>query len=256
MASVPSLFSKNMLMSPLGVTMQNRLFSSEQQKEQKEEGVQEAKEDEKVAETSQEGASVKEGGGGETQGEAEAPETPREPTEEEKLQAAVEELKSKLQEAENNRVRAYADAENARRIAKNDVKRERDFALKSFAKSLLEVSDNLDLAIQSVDEEKVGEDDHMLKTLLEGVQMTQKGLLKAFGSHGIQKFGQEGDTFDPNFHDALFEYDDPSKPPSTVGQLMKAGFTLNGMVIRPAQVGTIKKREGEPATEEKKEEGA
>jgi molecular chaperone GrpE len=65
--------------------------------------------------------------------------------------------------------------------------------------------------------------------------------MKAFTANGLEKFGAPGEMFDPNHHEALMEYPDPTKTPGTIGQVMKAGFFLNKRVLRPAEVGVIKK---------------
>ena len=70
--------------------------------------------------------------------------------------------------------------------------------------------------------------------------MTDDGLTKAFAKNGLVKFGQRGEKFDPNKHEALFEYPDPNGEPGCIGQVMKAGFMLNNRVVRPAEVGVVK----------------
>lgn len=156
---------------------------------------------------------------------------------EEKLVAQVKELKDQL-------LRSLAEQENTRRIAKRDVESARNFAVTSFAKSLLDTSDNLSRAMDAV-QPPTGDDSvdsaAALKTLYEGIQMTDTGLTKALQKHGLKKFGQLGEVFDPNKHEALFEYPDEKSKPGTVGQIMKVGFELNGRVIRSAEVGIIKK---------------
>jgi len=76
--------------------------------------------------------------------------------------------------------------------------------------------------------------------------MTDIQLGKAFNSHGLKEFGQPGDNFDPHSHEALLQYEDPSKVPGTVGQVLKTGFKLHDRVIRPAQVATVKKPAAQP----------
>jgi molecular chaperone GrpE len=71
--------------------------------------------------------------------------------------------------------------------------------------------------------------------------MTEDGLTKAFQMNGLVKYGEVGEAFDPNKHDALFEYVDPNLEPGTLGQVMKKGFLLNNRVLRPAEVGVVKK---------------
>lgn len=80
-----------------------------------------------------------------------------------------------------------------------------------------------------------------LKTLLDGVEMTRTMLDKAFKEHGLVKYGLKGDVFDPNMHDALFQIPDENLDEGQIGQVLTTGYSLKGRVIRPAQVGTVKK---------------
>ena len=96
-------------------------------------------------------------------------------------------------------------------------------------------------AVVKIDEEELGKNPS-LQSLHEGIQMTSAGLDKAFTSNGVAKYCETpGDLFDPETMNALMEYPDPSKEPGTVGQVIKTGFTLNKRVLRPAEVGVIKK---------------
>jgi len=169
----------------------------------------------------------------------EEPAAPAEPTPEEQLKA----LEGDLKEAKDQLLRSMAEQENTRRIAKRDVQDARNFAVKSFAKSLLEVSDNLARALEVVPEElrHDKEGNPTLATLYEGIEMTKAGLNKAFESNGLKKYGAPGEAFDPNLHNALYEFPDSSKEAGTIGQVIKVGFMLNERVLRPAEVGVVKK---------------
>lgn len=163
--------------------------------------------------------------------EGEAP--PSGPSVEEELQAQIKDLKDQL-------LRSLAEQENIRNIAKRDVSNAKDYSVKSFAKSILDVSDNLSRAMEAVPADALDKDP-VLKTLFEGIQMTDTGLTKALESNGVSKFTEEpGEKFDPTKHEALFEYPDPEKEAGTVGQVMKCGFMLNKRVLRPAEVGVVK----------------
>ena len=164
----------------------------------------------------------------------ETTETSPPPSREQELEAQVKNLKDQL-------LRSLAEQENVRRIAKKDVESARSFSIKSFAKSLLDSADNLERALEAVPEDlRKDTDKHaVLATLYEGIAMTQDGLLKAFESNGLVKFGQVGEKFDPKQHDALFDYADPAKEAGTIGQLMKTGYMLKSRVLRPAEVGVI-----------------
>lgn len=159
------------------------------------------------------------------------------------LQADLEAAQAEASEHKDRALRTLAEMENVRRISQRDVENARDFAITKFAKGLLDVADNLTRAIESVDQEGEGVDAEaqpQLHTLLEGVTMTEGILQKAFQAQGLIKYGAEGESFDPHKHDAMFEADIPDKEPGTIAHLVKSGYELNGRVIRPAQVGTVK----------------
>lgn len=155
---------------------------------------------------------------------------------------AIADLEQQVKDLKDNLLRSLAEQENTRRIAKRDVEQARSFAISSFAKSLLETSDNLSRALDAVPEELRHDHDHhpVLATLYEGITMTDDGLTKAFTKNGLEKFGVAGEKFDPNLHEALFEYPDPAGEPGSIGQVMKKGFMLNQRVLRPAEVGVVK----------------
>jgi molecular chaperone GrpE len=156
----------------------------------------------------------------------------------------LQEAQAQVQSLKDQLLRSLAEQENTRTIAKRDVQVGRDFAIKSFAKSLVEVSDNLDRALDAVPEASRAdaEKNPVLANMYEGILMTNQGLQKAFAQNGLTKFTETpGEVFDPEKHQALFEYPDPTKTPGTVGQVMKVGFMLNKRVLRPAEVGVIKK---------------
>ncbi|KAE9011529.1 hypothetical protein PR003_g15454 [Phytophthora rubi] len=174
--------------------------------------------------------------------EAKPEEPAAELTEAEKLQKQVEELTTKNKDMNDRLLRALADAENVRRISRVDVSNAREFAISKFAKSLLDVSDNLKRAHESIDIEALQPEKQLdaIKVLHEGVVMTENQLQKVFREFKINQVGAVGDKFDPNMHDALFEYEDATKEAGSIGQLMKTGYLLNERVIRPAQVGVVK----------------
>jgi molecular chaperone GrpE len=72
--------------------------------------------------------------------------------------------------------------------------------------------------------------------------MTQKGLLNSLKKHGVVLFDPLNEKFDPNKHEAVFDYDDENLAPGTIGQVLQTGFSIGERVLRPAKVGVIKKR--------------
>ena len=120
--------------------------------------------------------------------------------------AALEKLETEKKDLKDQLLRAIAEQENTRRIARRDVQAAKDFASQGFAKSLLDVSDSLGYALEAAKG-----DDASLESLIEGVELTRGQLVKAFGAQGVEEFGAVGDAFDPGLHEALFEYPDEDK---------------------------------------------
>ena len=112
------------------------------------------------------------------------------------------------------------------------------FGIQGFAKDLLEVADVLGKATESVPEEEIKNNSH-LKSLYEGLLLTDQQLHKVFSKNGLEKLSPVGEKFDPNFHEALFEQDIPGKE-GTVILVNQVGYMLNARVLRPAKVGVAK----------------
>merc|ERR1712216_761475 len=172
--------------------------------------------------------------------EAAAPEP--ELTEEEKLQLKVEELEAQVTDSTEKWKRALADAENTRQRAQREIANSKKFAAQSFAKSMLDVCDNLALAIEHTPEDqRTGDANPALKAPFEGVQMTESILMTQLKKHGVVQFHPLDEPFDPNIMMALFEMPVPDKDAGTVAQVIKSGFMINDRVLRPADVGVVKK---------------
>ena len=173
--------------------------------------------------------------------EAEAADGEAGPTMEE-MQAKIEELEEKVSAKHDQVLRALAEADNARRRAQIDVENAHKFAVSKFAKSLLDVADNLSRAAESVPEnQRADESNPVLKGLYDGVVMTETVLVKTFAEHNIKKQWPMDEKFDPNVHNALFEAPDPTKEPGTIMHVASAGYVLHDRVIRAAGVGVVAK---------------
>jgi molecular chaperone GrpE len=149
------------------------------------------------------------------------------------LEAEKAELKDKL-------LRALADMENLRRRTEKDLADARVYGVTRFARDMLDVADNLRRAIESVPAEARESADGAFKALLEGVDLTERDLQKKMEAHGVRKQEPEGKKFDPNFHQAMFEVPDETKPNGTVLQVVQSGYVIGDRVLRPAMVGVSK----------------
>lgn len=153
---------------------------------------------------------------------------------EEAYRAEVADLKETL-------MRTLADAENLRKRAVREKEDTARFAIQKFAQDLLSVSDHLGHAIQSFEKDHKDHEPET-KTLLEGVKLTEKELLNVFERQGLQKILPIGEKFDHNFHEAMFEIETDEHPAGTVVELVQAGYTLNGRLLRAARVGVAKEK--------------
>ncbi|KAL5220241.1 hypothetical protein ABZP36_024954 [Zizania latifolia] len=166
-------------------------------------------------------------------------------------------LKSKddeIKDMKDRVLRSYAEVENVIARTKRESENTKKYAVQGFSKGLLDVADNLSRA-SSVVKESFSKLDtsndsteavKLLKTLLEGVEMTEKQLTEVFKKFGVEKFDPLNEKFDPNKHYALFQIPDPSKPSGTVAAVVKVGYMLHDRVLRPAEVGVT---EGGPEEE-------
>ncbi|TIV02552.1 MAG: nucleotide exchange factor GrpE, partial [Mesorhizobium sp.] len=73
------------------------------------------------------------------------------------------------------------------------------------AREMLSVSDNLRRALDAIPAEAKASGDAGFKALIEGVELTERAMLSALERHGVKKLEPEGEKFDPNFHQAMFE---------------------------------------------------
>lgn len=154
--------------------------------------------------------------------------------------AAIAELQAQIATLKDQALRATAEAENVRRRAAREKADASKYGISNLARDLLSVPDNLTRAIDSVSEAAQQAGGETLQTLLEGVKLTQKELLQVLERHGIQPIHPEGEKFDPNFHQAMFEAPGTGQPDGTVVQVVQTGYLIGDRLLRPAMVGVAK----------------
>ena len=125
---------------------------------------------------------------------------------------------------------------------KKEIEDTASFSISKFAKDLLDTSDFLSMALNSVKEGERKEN-KPLNDLYTGVDLTRHELHKAFKRFGIEEFSPLDHKFDPNLHQALFISPVKDKEPGTIFVVQKSGFMIHGRVLRPAQVGVVKEED-------------
>ena len=152
-----------------------------------------------------------------------------------------EKLKKELEQAIEDKKRALADAENTRRRGIKDLEQSRKYGHISFAREMLSVVDSLESAVNSSPQNKDQLTDE-IKNFIVGVEMTLEQLKQVFNNHNISKIDPQGDKFDYNVHQAMFEKETDEVEPGLIIEVMQPGWSLHDRLLRPAMVGVSKKK--------------
>lgn len=147
------------------------------------------------------------------------------------LEAALLSVRAEAEERKDAALRAAAESENVRRRAALDVEKARNFALEKFASELLPVVDNLERALQAIDQ-----DDDNTKSVVEGIEMTHKSFLSTLEKFGVEAVNPQDQPFNPEHHEAMGMQESADVPANTVIAVMQKGYLLNGRLLRPAMV--------------------
>ncbi|STO53577.1 heat shock protein GrpE [Canicola haemoglobinophilus] len=150
--------------------------------------------------------------------------------------ARVQELEEQLVESAKKEqdilLRTRAEIDNMRRRAEQDVEKAHKFALEKFSKDLLETIDNLERALST----PANVEDETVKGLVDGVELTLKGLLSTVARFGVEPVGVVGETFNPELHQAISMQPTEGFESNQITIVLQKGYLLNGRVIRPAMV--------------------
>ena len=137
-------------------------------------------------------------------------------------------------------LRALAEMENLRKRTEREVADARVYGVTTFARDILNVADNMHRALNALDTELRERADTSVKALLDGVEITERELLKVLDKHGVKKLDPLGQKFDPNRHQAMYEVPDASVPAGHVANVVQSGYLIGDRVLRPALVAIAK----------------
>lgn len=149
------------------------------------------------------------------------------------------ELREQLDAAKQETLYAKAETQNVRRRLEKDIADTRAYAATGFARDILSVADNLSRALDSFPQE-LREDDR-LKSLVAGIEATQREVDKVFGLHGISRIAAVGLPLDPHQHQAMLEVPSADAAPGTILQELQSGYMIKDRLLRPAMVAVAKK---------------
>jgi len=149
-----------------------------------------------------------------------------------KLEAQVKDLTDRL-------LRAHAEMDNIRKRTERDKADTIKYAITKFAGDIINVGDNFQRAISAVPA-GAADADPALKSLIEGVTLTEREFLGVLERHGVKRLDPKGQAFDPNFHQAVMEQEDKEVPAGTVLQVFQPGYVIEDRILRPAMVVVAK----------------
>ncbi len=152
----------------------------------------------------------------------------------------VEALRAENAEMRDKLLRTVAEMENLRKRTEREVSDTRSYAIAGFARDMLAATDSLSRALMVLPAEARDSSDATIKSLIEGIEMTEREMQRLLAKHGVKPIEAEGQKFDPHKHQAMFEVPDPTRPEGTVVQVVQAGFAIGDRVLRPAMVGVAK----------------
>ncbi len=168
---------------------------------------------------------------------------PAAPTDSERaaaLAAEVGEIKDRL-------LRTLAEMENLRRRTEREIADTRAYAVANFARDMLVVGDNLRRAIAAVPADARDGRDPALNVLIEGVEVTERGMGQTLQKFGVKPIEAKGQKFDPEIHQAMYEVETADLPPGHVAEVVQAGYVIGERTLRPALVAVSKAVQAKPA---------
>ena len=169
-------------------------------------------------------------------GDAEEPGPALDPA---KTEAIADALEFQVSDLTDRLLRAHAEMDNLRKRAERDKVDIANFAISKFAREILAIGDNLQRAIAAVPP-GAADADPALKSLIDGVAMTEREFLNVLDRNGVTRIDSEGEPFDPHKHQAMTEVHDPNVAAGTVVQVFQPGYIIQGRVLRPAMVVVAK----------------
>ncbi|MCU7815763.1 MAG: nucleotide exchange factor GrpE [Candidatus Thiodiazotropha sp. (ex Rostrolucina anterorostrata)] len=157
----------------------------------------------------------------------------------------LEDSRAKADEHWNQLIRTRAEIDNIRKRNQRDLENAHKFAVEKFSQDLLQVWDSLELGFQAAQDEQAD-----VVKLREGTELTLKLLVDAMKKHGVEQVSPEGESFNPEYHQAMSVQERDDVAPNTVVAVVQKGYFLNSRLLRPAMVMVSKAGSGAAIDEE------
>ncbi|MDE0092980.1 MAG: nucleotide exchange factor GrpE [Gammaproteobacteria bacterium] len=150
------------------------------------------------------------------------------------LRVEIVTLRTALEAAKEQTLRAHAETDNVRRRMLRDIEKTEKYALDKFAEALLPVLDTFEQVLQ------VEGADAADANVFHGIELSIRKLHDTLGKFGIVSFDPHGEVFDPSKHKAMTEVSNPDMEPGTVLEVFRKGYLLHERLLRAAEVVVTK----------------
>ena len=142
----------------------------------------------------------------------------------------IQQLKEQVKENEDKYLRLYAEFENYKRRLQKENQTMKKYQSQSVLTDILPTIDNIERALQ------IEGEDEQFQSLQKGVKMVHESLLKALEDNGLEVIKTDGEQFDPNYHQAVMQDDNPDYESGQITQELQTGYKLKDRVLRPSMV--------------------
>lgn len=141
---------------------------------------------------------------------------------------ALAQLQDRLREEQDKYLRLLAEYDNFRKRSLNEKNAIYNNAVSDTVQAILPIADNIGLALN--------QENASAADMRKGVEMIQSQIDAAFLKLGITPVGSEGETFDPNLHNAVAHVEDENLGENVISAVFQKGYTLGDRVVRHAMV--------------------
>jgi len=157
-----------------------------------------------------------------------APAENDQPTAENEEITEIEKIKKELEEKADRLLRTLAEYDNFRKRSIKEKEQAYSDTKADVLSAFLPVIDNVERAMSN--------DNASFEDYKKGAEMIFNQLFKVMEDSGVKAFGEKGDAFDPNLHNAVMHIEDENAGENVITEVFEKGYMLGDRVLRPATV--------------------
>jgi molecular chaperone GrpE len=147
------------------------------------------------------------------------------------LEKEIQSLRDDLEEHKDGWLRTRADFDNYKKRIQRDAARSHQDAMTGVVKIFLGIADDIERALKNKPEGK------QVESWASGIELIHQKLIKQLDNLGVERLAVTvGDVFDPNFHEAITQEEDPNFNEGQIIEVVQPGYKIADRIIRPAMV--------------------